>query len=64
VSHYILYAVRQDAGVHITVQQDTQEKLHVVSIDLTKPDEVAAESFRLLIAQIRAVEAERTKDLS
>jgi hypothetical protein len=64
MSHYVLYAVRQSAGVHITIGQDSQEKLHVVSIDLGKPDEDAVESFRLLLAQVRDVEKQESEKLS
>lgn len=64
MSHYILYAVKQSVDVKVTIDQDTQEKLHVVSIDLGKPDEVAAESFKLLLAQIRAVEQQERERLS
>ena len=65
MAHYALYAVKQNSGVKITlVDQGAHDKLHVVSIDLDKPDEVAAESFRLLIAQIRAVEKQERDKLS
>ena len=42
MAHYALYAVKQNSGVKITlVDQGAHDKLHVVSIDLDKPDEVA-----------------------
>lgn len=57
--HYILYAVRKDAPVSITLEGNTEERIHGMPIDLDAPEDEIRESFGVLVDEIR--DFEKTK---
>jgi hypothetical protein len=61
VMHYILYAVRKDAPVSITLEGNTEERIHGMPVDLSQPNEECLAAFEVLIDEIRAFEAAKSQ---
>jgi hypothetical protein len=60
--HYILYAVRKDAPVSITLEgANREERIHGMPIDLSLPNEDCLAAFEVLIDEIRAFEAAKSQ---